>query len=498
MTSLKKTACKMAKKLPTVLWAASFSVGLATTSLAETSTRAIINACNFAPYAINLHWVVPEADEHGSTPLAAGECNSISQMTGHASKNTRLFAEPASSLSYEYVKHKDWYKRFWGDLGIQNTQWPSAQADGLIYCAGNSSRSLTRADRSNNCPSNTQARFYSAPLNFDENDRADWVMLDFALCSRFSDLDCYNASLEELGIWAADMSDALHRLYQYRNPSSGRAGLIPSIAGIVLEDTNRMFNHGIEVVSAEKSTPFGTPIQLRPGDEILFFNGHKVFGQDIAMLVFEAGKRYGYNHVNEVVFRRNGQTYSTGLALYFDEYAYGNIFKLPNGNCREPLVATALSALNEFQFYNQSEFSCMMDEMRNPGSISQSKCVFERDQFIAAIKQFCPKEAFTGEMIGGLAFIGSNLVDRAVPVLIPAVKGKSLYSRSARALLREIGEETFRTIRTQPPGVNTQAVIDDIIARGQLQGAIGVGFQVAPRITGALLVPMIYNTYQQL
>lgn len=486
-----------AMRLPTVLWAAFLYVLLTAAAFANTTPSIIVNGCNFAPYAIQLNWIVPETGEHGRVPLAAGECNSMRQSSSQASKNTRLFAEPTDSLSYEYIRYKDWYANFWNELGTSDPQWPSAETDGLVYCVTNSGTSFKASELSQECPNGTQVQLYSAPLNFDESGRADWIMLDFALCGRLTDLNCYNTSLDELAIWAAEMAAALDRLYQYRHPSSGRAGLIPSISGLKLEDRNRLFNEGVEVVSSADATPFGTPIQLQPGDEIVFFNGHKVFGQDINTLFYEAGRAHGYNHMNEVIFRREGTLYSTGLALYFDDYAYREIFA-PNGRCREPFIVGSLHALNEFHFYSQSTLTCLLDEFLDPGTVNQAQCRFDRDQFRMAAKQFCPRAAFTGEMVGSLSFIGANFVEKMIPQLSPGLKGKSLYSRAMRAVLREVGEETARTLLTQPPGLNTEAVIDDIVARGKLQGAIGVGFQVAPRVTGALLIPMIYGSYQQL
>lgn len=458
---------------------------------ANIASANLINGCNFAPYPINLRWIVPETGQSGRMPLAAGECNTIRQSSsGSASLNTRLFAEPISSRSYNYIRYKSWYAKFWDDLGIKNPQWPSAQSGGLIYCASTTHNTVSRANRSNTCPAGTETQFYSAPLNF-ENGRADWVVLDFALCDRLTDLDCYGSpTLDELALWATEMSNALERLYAFHNPSPGYAGLIPTMPGVVLKDTNRMFNQGVEVISAADATPFGTPIQLQPGDEILFFNGHKIFGQDINILLYEAGKKYGYDHANEVIFRRNGQTYATKLALYFDHHTYGSIFQTAGGRCREPLIAGALGALDEFQFYQQSKLSCMLDDIKKPGTINQTQCRFERDQFIAAIKQFCPQANFVGRLFGGLTFPARSVVERLIPI-----KGKSLYSRATRALIMEVAEESARALLTQPPGVNTKAVIDDIIARGKLQGAIGVGFQVAPRVTGLLLIPMIYNSY---
>jgi hypothetical protein len=485
-----------------ILAVLTFLVGLfSNNSFGNITVSFEVNSCNFAPYPVDLHWVLPDTDQFGRLTLKAGECNRINTSAQNHNKNIRFYAEAIQSDSFNYLRNKSWYIETWNDFKSFNNsktaQWPGFQKRGLFYCVDPTTNGQYQINTPDQCDQEKSLRLYSAGLQFDTAGRADWIILDFAICEKLTDLDCYGqASLSEFSIWAMEMSLALQRLYKTDFHAYERVGLIPTHTGIEVRDTNRMFNEGVEVISALKSTPFGTPIQIQKGDEILLFNGNKVFGRDLIMLVVEAGKRFGYHHANDVIFRRDGQTYSTKIALYFDKNIYGSSFQFPDGSCRMPVLAAALSALNEFLFYKQTAITCLNNGLTAQKYDSFDQCKFERDQLLAASKQFCPKAEYTGALIGGLSFAGRGVIEKVAIKNIPGIGGKKLYSRISRAALLEVAEESMRAALTQPPGLRTEAILKDIVERGKLQGAIGVGFQVAPLITAGALVPIVYNSYQ--
>ncbi|MCU7829159.1 MAG: hypothetical protein KZQ85_08850 [Candidatus Thiodiazotropha sp. (ex Myrtea sp. 'scaly one' KF741663)] len=476
------------------------------TAFGDVPTSYVVNSCNFAPYSIDLHWVLPNTNQFGRLSLGPGVCTNINPPTQNSksNRNIRFYAEAIPSDSFNYLKEKSWYTQAWNKYNSVKrkvtAQWPAPKRGGLLYCADPNTNHQYPVNKPDHCDQGKSLRLYTSDLRFGKTGRADWVIVDFAVCDKLTDFDCYNKKvpLEELRIWAIEMSHALKRLKKIDSYTYEKVGLIPTHAGLEVRDTNRMFNEGVEVTSALKSTPFGTPIQIQKGDEILSFNGHKVFGRDLIMLVFEAGRRFGYHHANDILFRRDGEVFSTKIALYFDPSIYGSSFQYPDGSCRMPFLMGALSALNEFLFYTQTTASCLNNGLTAQQYDSFDQCKFERDQLLAAGKQFCPKAEYTGALIGGLSFVGRNILEKAAIKHIPGIGGKKLYSRIKRAALLEVAEESVRAALTQPPGLRTKEILNDIVKRGKLQGVIGVGFQVAPLVTAGALVPIVYNTYQDL
>ena len=459
-----------------------------------------VKSCNLAPYPIDLHWVLPGTNRFGSVPLSAGECSTIKPSIEHKKNNSniRLYAEPQVSTSFNYLENESWYVNMWRSDTESASSQPIDPHQDRLYCSHSKNTLPRRVSSYSQCDESSKLHLYSGQLHFNDTGRADWLIVDTQICKKLDDIDCFNiTSLEEAMTWANEMNLALQRL-SFLDNSYGRAGLIPTHMGIEVRDTNRMFNEGVAITSALKQTPFGTPIQLQTGDEILLFNGNKVFGRDLQVLVYEAGKEFGYNHAHNVVFRRNGEVFSVKAALFFDPGIYGTAFQNDNGTCRAPLLTAALSALNEFMFYKQTTATCLYDGLRENQYSSFDECKFERDQFLAAGKQFCPKVEYTGALVGGLSFAGRSFVESAATRMFPSIGKKNLYSRVTRAALLEVSEESVRAVLTQPPGLNTEAVMNDIVERGKLQGAIGVGFQVVPKLTMAALVPIVYQSYQDL
>lgn len=457
-----------------------------------------VNVCNFAPYPTHTYALSFDSNEYSisSMPLEAGECNHLSGVKkGTPVQNIRLFAQPKDSKVHKYLIGKTWYKDKWSKISKSQTWGGENVRSGLSFCKDGDNFSYAPQ---RDCPPDKDVVVFSGPLNFDKSLRADWIIADFALCSSLQDIDCYgDVSLDEFSIWANEVGHGLKRriatikLQEKKVPEK----VIPTDMGIEVRDFNGILNAGVEVISAKSVTPFGTPVQLQKGDLIIQFDGFKVFSHELIKLIYDAAKKYGYNDPVDVVFIRNGELFKTQLALFFDENIFGRAFVNISGQCRAPLLTFMHSALNEFMFYRQAAASCLLDDIRNKNFGGFSACKFERDQLLAAHKQFCPKSYYTGELLGGISFLWRPKLEKIVVKNVKVLSGKSVYSRVVRAAVLEVAEESARTLFTTAPGLNKQAILEEMQQRAKVQGLIGVGFQTFPLITAGAVIPMVYNSY---
>lgn len=463
------------------------------------SSAYTLNVCNLAPYPLFVRTATRNRNlnfSFDSYEFQAGECNALRRSgSSYDPPLIYLHAEPKNDPAIVYLRTQKWYSDAWNEIGSQQEYGGEG---GLYFCVSRSDRKLHRNVQSPyECEKNEEIRSYSAPILFDNSKTASWIVSDFAICRQLRSGGCESRSLSASVHWARDVNQMLPRLAPLPNrPES----IIPTDLGVSLTDTNGPFEQGLTVQTAVPETPFGTPVGLRPGDEILSFGGIPVYGYDIVALIYRAAKKHGYDYGHEVVFARKGEIYKTTIGLFFDKQVYGRIFLNPDKTCAHPVRASILAAIEEYSFYRQNQATCLIDsfDQKKTTLRSYSECKFERDQILAALKQFCPQEYFGGQMVGGLTFIGRPFVERVVSKNIPILGANNLYSRIARAAILEAAEEGVRTLYTVPPGSPTQQIMEEMIARGKLQGVIGVGFQISPLITLIGVAPMVVHSYQSL
>lgn len=463
-----------------------------------------INICNFAPYPVITHVATTyfkKKFNFSTNTLSAGQCETIVKTDATYGKPLVHFnAYPVSDdTAVLYFKNKKWFENIWKKVSediIYNDN-----KKGLLFCVSNNNNMKQRpVYEANLCNKNEKLRRYSDPIKITQNQAINWAIKDFAICSKLTDINCNKTPIIELSTWANDLYHTVKHLYTMENKNQTLEGVFPTLPGFEVYDHNGPFDLGIKVKNALKKTPFGTPILLQKGDQILYFNGMPVFGRDIIWLIYDTGKRHGYKHVNEIVFLRNGEIYKTTIGLFFDARIYGNVFLNKMKTCASPLTASILSAIDELTFYNQATLTCLSNSIKNEIQFypDHNTCKFQRDQVLAAFKQFCPKAYYSGEMLGSVTYIGRTFLEKILIKKIPALGGKKLHSKIIRAALLEGAEESIRTLFTSPPGSSTHAILQQMMERGKLQGAIGVGFKISPLLTTGALAPMIYESYNNL
>ena len=463
----------------------------------------IVNICNLAPYPVITHAAALINGEYSFSDkeLEAGQCETIVKTSANSGKpSVHLNAYPvANNTVVQYFRNEQWFNRAWEKYGSEQNY--GGTDDSILFCVSNEDSSkIRRAANVNDCLANETLRAYSSSIEISDAGVGDWLIIDPVICTKVTELDFRSDSntLDELANWANGLYYAINRLEFYKNPGTGDEWIFPTETGIKVRDHNGMFDIGIEVISAIEQTPLGSPNIMKEGDIILYFNGSPVFGYDIVSLVYDAGKNYGYKHANEVVFLRNGEIYKGSLNLFFDEDIWRDVFFNPNESTAFYIRATLLSAINEYLFYTQNIATCLIDSVQNGSShySCYSECKFYRDQILAAYKQFHPKEYLTGEIFGGVTYIGRTFLENMLVKNVHVFRGEKLYSRIIRAAVLESVEEGARTIFTSPPGASTEYLIESMKQRGRLQGAIGVGFQISPLLTSIAVAPMVIESYE--
>lgn len=456
-----------------------------------------VNACNFSPYPVDVYSAMKAtgtAYKYLSAAVLPGHCITVQELgSGSVPVDVHFYAEPSTSEVMDFLKSESWYVNAWGD----GPKWDGGE-EGVYFCAKKSASQAQRyAGKPDTCLPDEFERVYQPSIKFYKND-VDWWLLDSAICDQATDIDrCSSATFDDLSRWSQDMYSVLQRLAFVKNPPRRAEGVFPFATGIGVSDTNGAFNLGVDVVRAITETPFGTPVYLQAGDRIVSFDGAPVYGQDLVKLVYDQGKKYGYNHVHDVDFIRDGEHYKTQIGLFFDARVYGNIFLDAYGSCKKSGISMVLAAIDEFTFYTQNTIGCLTQGFRKePSDFKQ--CKFERDQILAAYRQFCRQDYYLGEMLGGITYPFRASIEKVFIKNVPALAGKNILSRATRAAILEALEEGFRAWRTAPPGASSEYKFYLMKERAKLQGIMGVGFQISPGITGIAVAPLIFDTYHNL
>lgn len=435
-----------------------------------------ISSCNLTPVDVETFIFgssePARIDLKSQLRIAPGLCEYYPTVSSGSNK-FYILSRARSNVRLDRLQSYTSYNSFW-----QGTPYWSGVDGDPIVCYEPSTEEFTFAGGSQDCLPQQEAYFVS-PVTGHINGVFSYDILDFGVCENATEISCQTASREGLAKYFAALSGSLESAHKGAgNQRDHDIGVVPFGAGFDTIDRNGPFDLGVQVNEALSVTPLQSPIFVRQGDEILFFNGRAIFSRDeLSYHLLEHGKRSGYNKPYNIVFRRNGSDYEADGYTFFHRGMYSNNFLNSDGTCRLSGLAFVVTALEEASFYTQSTLTCIEEDLNGDYRVN-SHCKFERDQVIAALQQFCGGEANWGIILGGFYLPIRGPVDEILRG-IPLLRGSRLFAKLGRAAALEGLEESSRTVITLPPGFTATDSIDQIRNNAAIASTMGVGFQLA-------------------
>lgn len=452
-----------------------------------------VNFCNFSAYKVTsytLSWTDTQI-KMSDMIVKPGHCRAAQGILDTHADSVRVYAEPVSNNAiYQYMRRLPKYRAV---SRTYVTGWGGdADNPDLVVCIDQSD---WRYEPSRQCDGPKERLLpFSDALRFNEQQVADYVLLDFALCE-LTQFECFNSDFHTLSNWAFELNQALASQRAFDKAVSGNhlgrnVGVIPTTMGVFLSRADNELALGVRIAGVSANTnPFGVPIPFQAGDRLISFDHKKVYSyKDLTRYLTHAGEKHGVERLVDVVFERAGQYLHTQVGLYFVSKAYPK-FSRTQGVCQVPITSTYLTASNEFLFSKLPQASCLSRRIFNTHS-NYEQCVFQRKQVLALLHQVCKTPSTWGAMLGYLTFPGKSQVNSALAKHVPFLSDKTIYTKMARAVLVEMSEESGRAIASAARDATTEDILREVVSRAQYQGLMAASFTMAPKLTGLAMIPI--------
>lgn|GEM_PF-2273101 len=449
----------------------------------------LAHTCNGAPYQILVVVVSDQQPDVQVKTLDSGECWTIEfPILPYSTRGVYLYAEMSGRPpSYHQLIQNDGYKNSWGG---DVPSWGFGEG-GRSLCLNLAALSAYIIARHQACADHEKLVRLGEVSKFDSKNEVRSVVADNEACRVSMSLDCFDLNIGQLLFWASDVNRASHEQelvrgeiarFERGHRSELISGIVPTATGFRIKDSDGPLSLGVNIFDAISETPFGAPIPLMPYDEIIKFGDRYVYGAyDLLYQIFRHGQSEGYQNGYEMTISRNEAqgwvAYNVKGGLFFDEGLYGNVFLDNFRTCKVSGDAALLGFIEEASFYTQVLIGCLKRTFYDGARRGLRQCSFERRQILGAYKQFCSRETFAGEFIGGFYMPGRKQIEKLV-FNKNSFAGVDTVMDLGRIVLFETSEEAIRSIIVAPPGLDLGQKIEFVKTSASIGALLSVGFRL--------------------